>query len=107
MGERVDLKTIADRFVECRDFGHSWVELIGNSELKDRNRVYRRLLRCERCGADRDELVFRKDGDVIKRAYRYPKGYLLPKNSGRYVRAAFRREAVERAIAMLMSKKGV
>jgi hypothetical protein len=55
----------------CQTIGHAWYEAEAN-----RRPAFGVLwvLRCERCTAQRDDLVDR-NGDLLSRAYQYPDGY--------------------------------
>lgn len=75
---------LPDRYVECRDFGHSWRAyrawpIAGTS-------TYGRILRCPRCKVEREQTLDRY-GHIVTGHYDYraAPGYLAPKGAGRTV----------------------
>jgi len=89
---------LPDKFLECRDFGHSWrahaVRFDGEYNS------YERTLRCARCRSERHEALS-LSGSKSSRGYRYPDGYTAPRGTGHLVladRDALRIEAVTRQV---------
>lgn len=84
--------TLEDLYVEwvqCRTLLHAWEEIPydggGMRDFKPTRSTLVLLFRCERCGTLRYDVWSRVTGDLIKRAYRTPLGYALPKGRGRKV----------------------
>lgn len=65
-------------FLACRDMGHSWRPLTASWEATERQ--YRRVLRCQRCKADRVQYLNAR-GHVEATHYDYPDGYTRPTGS--------------------------
>ena len=74
-GAIADLK---DDHLTCRDLGHAWRMDSYRSVGDDGARYYLRVLVCRVCKTHREEEVAR-DGELLKRRYRYRKGYQFEK----------------------------
>lgn len=68
-------------YLECRSDGHRWEPL--DASIDRKVRVYERWRRCQRCKAERYEMVS-FSGEVLRRSvsYKHADGYLRPKGSG-------------------------
>lgn len=93
------------RHLECRDVGHLWSQ-ISYGRPTDRNTVVPRVLVCGRCESERHEEINTKTGEKLSYSYKYADGYLLPRGSGKYVRAWARQEVVARAIKKMLARSG-
>jgi hypothetical protein len=62
-------------FLACRDMGHAWRPQTASFESAARQ--YRRVLRCQRCKADRVQYLSMR-GHVESTHYVYPDGYTRP-----------------------------
>jgi hypothetical protein len=70
------LEWVPQRFLDCRDGGHSWrldpylyIEGSGNQLSRSR--------RCRGCRTECHDLYNRRTGALISRRYRYPKSYRI------------------------------
>ena len=87
---------LSDRWLACRELGHTWKPLTVQWATKDR--VYDRRLRCSSCRTVRVQ-VLSKYGHTISNRYIYPEGYMAKGlQAGTYSRDLFRLEAVVRFI---------
>ena len=77
------------RYLECRTYGHAWEEA---EVLMEKKGFLVARLFCMRCHTSRVDLVRQRTGEVLKRKYKYPFGYLV---KGGVQRAAARREMYE------------
>lgn len=76
----------------CRDLRHPWVH--DATYLVDPD-VVERHLSCPRCGTVRIETVVRSTGEVARRRYVYPEGYLQEHGAGRMSAADARVETLK------------
>jgi len=76
---------LPERFLLCRDMGHSWKPYTASYEATARQ--YRRVLRCGRCHTERVQMLS-TSGHIEAGHYVYPDGYAMPKGSGGYTMAA-------------------
>lgn len=81
-----------DRFVTCRDLGHTWKLM----DITDGSTVVREFI-CRGCSAVRWQAIKRSSGVIISNRYRYPKGYLLERGAG-ISRRDIRVEALNRLL---------
>lgn len=99
--ERIELDTrsLQDRFVHCRTFGHSWK--LGTVKSAS-SRTDQMSMHCTSCRATRiDEVrtTGRSAGTVAARRYIYPEGYLADRQHVAPSRQSFRFELIRRARA--------
>lgn len=97
--EKLDAWTdeLSDRYLLCRDIGHTWRPMRAGIE----QRSYWRVMRCPRCGTERHQTLSMR-GEVVNGHYSYPDGYLTPKGMGALTgehRSHLRLESVLRLIA--------
>lgn len=86
-----------DRFIQCRDFQHSWRP--HGASLDTAARCYDVQLKCTRCKAIRNRIIG-LDGEVLRSNYDYPDGYLI-KGLGRITgggRNMLRLESIRRVL---------
>jgi len=89
---------LPDKFLECRDFGHSWRAF--GVRFDEEYNSYERTLRCARCRSERHEALS-LSGAKSSRGYRYPDGYQAPAGTGHLVlsdRDALRIESITRQV---------
>lgn len=80
-----DLDTLADNYLYCRTYGHSWDDFDPGPDHKSMW-IHETCLRCIRCFTERydgEGLL----GHIERRYYLYPEGYHL---AGTVTRAQFR-----------------
>lgn len=79
-GERPFRETDS-KFILCRAYGHAWAPIVVRYTTNSRNEIieYRPHLECARCKATRVQ-VLSYDGGIVGNRYRYPDGYLQPKD---------------------------
>ena len=67
------MRRIADQFLPCRDYGHTWLPYDAVFE----NKPYRihRILVCGKCSTRRTQTLDKKF-DIVSNSYSYPKGYV-------------------------------
>ena len=65
--------TVADQFLPCRDYGHTWLPY--DAIVEHRPYRIRRILMCGKCGTMRTQTLDSKF-DIVGNSYRYPKGYV-------------------------------
>lgn len=67
------LEEYDERYLLCRDPGvrHPWT-IVG--WFRDAHGAHRRRVRCDRCGAERDDI---EDGWRVRHVYNHPEGYKL------------------------------
>lgn len=89
-------KQLSVEFVSCRAYGHNWRLARATKVTHGHIEVW---IDCPRCKTNRRELISRT-GEVLSRSRDYAEGYLLH-GLGRITdRSAFRRESVDRMLAM-------
>lgn len=72
--KKKDVSAVDEKFLDCRDIGHSWVKL---SVTEDRRaKTFTREVACSRCSTERVQVMDLK-GYILKARYRYVTGYLL------------------------------
>lgn len=69
------LETLPERFLECRDLGHSWRPWTARA-FGGRLGGFESVLRCSDCGTLRTRTLSRT-GAVMSSHYTYPDGYLV------------------------------
>lgn len=62
--------------MQCRDYRHAWRP--HQASILAENQGFERILLCSNCGTERVEQISRM-GEVDRRYYRYPEGFLAPK----------------------------
>lgn len=70
--------SIPEQFLWCRDVGHRWDPYdasLTRNKVTRRREIHRQLL-CEHCSTLRTDALA-ANGDVLRRSYSYPDGYLL------------------------------
>ncbi len=82
-----------DKFITCRDLGHTW-RLMNVTE----DSVVVREFICRVCTAVRWQAIVRRTGEIVSNRYRYPKGYLLGKAGQGISRQDIRVEALNRLL---------
>ena len=85
-----------DRYLLCRDIGHTWRPF--RAQIADS--AYWRVMRCGRCKTEREQTLS-MSGEILAGHYNYPEGYLTPAGTGRlygHHRAHLRLESVLRLI---------
>lgn len=82
-----DLGDYEDRYLECRDHGHSWKVL---GKWRDAFGDWNRRLRCSTCTMGRRDRYHRGD---VHRSYDAPDGYYMTEKVDRW---AFKSEALDR-----------
>ena len=67
------MRRIADQFLPCRDYGHTWLPYDAVFE----NKPYRihRILVCGKCSTRRRQTLDSKF-EIVGNGYSYPKGYV-------------------------------
>lgn len=65
-------------FGKCRAYGHWWDSKFISFDPNG----YVDTLRCDNCGAERNDFIDRESLKISKRQYSYPKNYNLSKSSG-------------------------
>jgi hypothetical protein len=87
---------MSDEFLHCRTDGHSWQQRHTERDRYDPALVIR-LLSCERCLADRTDVVNVKTGLIARRKYVSPKGYRI-EGFGRQSSSVFRLPLIAREL---------
>jgi hypothetical protein len=94
---------LPERFLACRDFGHSWRSY--SATFSRAERQYRRELHCSRCRTGKVQWLT-ITGHVESTHYVYPDGYNRPAASGAYdasvrdlIRLTHLTNALETAVA--------
>lgn len=64
---------IADQFLPCRDYGHTWLPY--DAVIEHKPYRIRRILLCGKCSTRRTQLLDSKF-DIVGNSYTYPKGYV-------------------------------
>lgn len=88
--------SLDDRYLLCRDIGHTWRPFRAGLEESS----YWRVMRCARCKTERSQTLS-MSGEIVSGHYDYPDGYLTPKGFGPlygHHRAHLRLESVLRLI---------
>jgi hypothetical protein len=84
-----NLRDLRTEWVLCRTLLHAWDEIPydggGMRLVRPSRSVVVLLFRCERCKTLRYDAWSRVTGDLLRRSYRTPDGYSLPKGRGRKV----------------------
>jgi hypothetical protein len=65
---------VEDKFLDCRDLGHSWRHY--NAVEEKKYRTITRVVVCSVCRTERRQVLDLK-GYLVRSSYRYAKGYLL------------------------------
>lgn len=89
-------KSMPDSHVDCRVLGHIPVRHAVNP-IKGGGFV--EVLKCQRCGREKESVVDRRGFTVGRPKLDYPEGYLLPKGTGQLrseTRAILRVESLKR-----------
>lgn len=73
-------------YVDCRDVGHQWFKV--SEDFDDADNLGRTLT-CQRCSTGRFDLID-STGDLIRRRYTHPQGYLLESMGGVYSKSFWR-----------------
>jgi hypothetical protein len=81
-----------DHFLKCRDVGHFWDRHVINVDADER--FVTRTWWCGRCTCVRSETIVRRSGEVLRRGYKHPAGFLSI--AGRIYKNTIRVEAIER-----------
>lgn len=90
---RID--NLSDRQLRCRDIGHTWTLPFNRDDFNEDEKIWNRRLTCSMCGTERREIVD-FTGVVLKRRYKYVRGYQLKGSGGVLNRSDFRRTLFER-----------
>lgn len=79
------LKKLPDNFLDCRDLTHNWDKvqdyrpqqqtMEGGSRISP---LLYRLLECNRCGATRTDVIYKRTGERLSVSMKYPEGYQMP-----------------------------
>lgn len=80
----------AAKFVDCRTFGHSWMEI--EADRNPKGYGWYMKLQCERCHTVRSDIV-NHHGDVMTRSYEYPESY---KDADHWTRSDWRMQFLRR-----------
>lgn len=83
-----DIDRIPAKFRWCRDIGHGWKPWDVHTGVNNvtRRREVARVLTCQRCETQRTDFMA-TDGEVLRRSYAYPSGYLLDGAGGPMTKA--------------------
>lgn len=94
---------MTDTALECRAWTHPWKHKQTFVERDGRTPVVRFLLRCTNCKGEREDTHRRSNGELLKRTYRHPNGYLISKPDEWGGRKVFNQNAklelIERKVA--------
>lgn len=94
------MTTSAYAYSGCRELGHLWAQV----QYGTKGKVVPRDLTCSECGTQRFDEIEKSSGDIIRRSYRYPSGYLLGGGEGRPSSSYFRKQVVEKALRQLANR---
>jgi hypothetical protein len=86
---------LSDRWLHCRELGHTWRPWGVSWERKAR--AYVRTVRCSGCRTER-HMVVDSHGHVISSHYTYPTGYTAAGVTKGLRRDTFRLEAINREL---------
>lgn len=99
------IHNLTDSHLLCRDFGHRWSLQAHHARVVEwangNEPVVERIVRCTVCRTTRTEQVRRRDGEMIRRNYKYPEGYKFPAGvagRGGMKKDPFRREWIKRVV---------
>lgn len=87
--------------LKCRGWGHAWDHEL-TLVVAGRRRMYELRLRCMRCETRRVDIVTVNTGEVTRRVYRYPDGYLVTQLDATWGgRVPFRRYVTKELVRVL------
>lgn len=91
------LEHVPDPFLNCRSYGHSWLETNSSVVANSRGRIVEQTqhLVCTRCETEQVIVLEIPSFNVKKRNTRYQDGYLIH-NHGRTLKPEVRREQLRR-----------
>jgi hypothetical protein len=76
------LHAIKDQYLECRDLLHAWRTIqdfqVRDADTRRKTGILRRLLECDRCGTQREDLIWLRTFERLSSRYIYPDDYRAP-----------------------------